>query len=128
MAMSSWGGGVRSVDFLTAYSSLTVPVSSSVPIVCSPRLSFNFPLSQCIGHRGSDVFPYGILSEVMTPQFTFWGKTGPNTINNRDLVHLFDPRVNALSYIFDNFQWEHCTESGWDFNDLFADSALKEQW
>lgn len=68
-----------------------------------------------MGHRGSDVFPYGILDEIMTPQFNFYGKVGPNMLNNRELVHLFDPNVNGLSYIYDNFDWEHCTESGYVF-------------
>lgn len=85
-----------------------------------------FSVMQCYGHRGSDVFPYGILSEVMTPEFTFYGKTGPNTINNRDMVHLFDPRVNALSYIYDNYDWDHCTAMGWDMNDLFDPAAANQ--
>lgn len=64
------------------------------------------------------MFPYGIMENVITPQFTLWGKTGPNKLSNRDMVHLFDPRVNALSFIYDNFQWDHCTDLGWDMNDL----------
>lgn len=72
------------------------------------------------------MFPYTILADEMTPLFTFWGETGPNTINNRDMVHLFDPRVNALSYIYDNFEWTHCAESGWDFNDLFSEEAANQ--
>ncbi|CAM9840116.1 unnamed protein product, partial [Sphacelaria rigidula] len=66
----------------------------------------------CTGHRGSDVFPYDILEEEFTPQFNFYGEFAPNTRTNRELVLLFDPRVDALPYIYDNYDWEHCTDSG----------------
>ena len=67
------------------------------------------------------MFPYGILDDLMTPHFTLFDETGPNTRSNRELVHLFDPSVNALNYIYDNFEWPHCAEQGYDMNDLFAD-------
>lgn len=90
----------------------------------TPRFVFG---NQCNGHRGSDVFPYGILEGMMEPHFTFFDQTGPNTMSNRDLVHLFHPSVNALPFIYDNFEWPHCSAQGWDFNDLFADGAKPEE-
>lgn len=65
---------------------------------------------QCNGHRGSDIFPYDIMTDVMTPQFTFYGKKAPNTMKNRMLIKLFDPSENALPFIYDNFEWSHCSE------------------
>lgn len=66
--------------------------------------------TQCYGHRGSDIFPYDILTDLITPQFTFYGKKAPNTLQNRALVRLFDPNENALPFIYDNFDWSHCAE------------------
>lgn len=82
---------------------------------------------QCTGHRGSDVFPYGIVEDLMTPHFTFFGETGANTYSNRELVHFFDPTVDALNYIYDSFEWPHCAAQGFDFNELFADSSDEER-
>lgn len=65
---------------------------------------------QCYGHRGSDIFPYGILSDLITPQFTFYGQKAENTLQNRALMKLFDPKENALPFIYDNFDWSHCSD------------------
>ncbi|CAN0329747.1 unnamed protein product, partial [Hapterophycus canaliculatus] len=65
----------------------------------------------CLGHRGSDVFPFGLLDndsngfEVIT------------TLTNRELLAEFDPRVNSLPYVYDTFKWEHCSDDGFDFDD-----------
>ncbi|CAM9893269.1 unnamed protein product [Pylaiella littoralis] len=79
----------------------------------------------CYGHRGSDVFPYDILSDLITPQFTFYGKKAPNTMQNRQLIKIFDPSENALPFIYDNFEWSHCAEMGYDFSDFFNPSTMK---
>ncbi|CAN0362543.1 unnamed protein product, partial [Laminaria digitata] len=71
----------------------------------------------CYGHRGSDVFPYNILTDLITPVFTFYGITGPNTISNREMIKIFDPSINALPFIYDNFEWPHCAAQGYDFKD-----------
>eukprot|EP00903_Cladosiphon_okamuranus_P011690 g10995.t1 len=79
----------------------------------------------CVGHRGSDIFPYGILTDFITPQFTFYGKKAPNTLRNRMLVKLFDPSENALPFIYDNFEWSHCADMGYDFSDFFDTETMK---
>ncbi|CBJ33496.1 tyrosinase [Ectocarpus siliculosus] len=79
----------------------------------------------CNGHRGSDIFPYDIMTDVITPQFTFYGKKAPNTMKNRMLIKLFDPSENALPFIYDNFEWSHCSEMGYDFSDFFDTSTMK---
>lgn len=48
------------------------------------------------------------MSDVITPQFTFYGKKAPNTMKNRMLIKLFDPSENALPFIYDDFEWSHC--------------------
>ncbi len=30
------------------------------------------------------------------------------------------PSVNMLSYIYDTFKWDHCAESGFDFDDAWT--------
>ena len=82
-----------------------------------------FSYLQCFGHLGSDVFPHGIMANLITPVFNFNGKAGPNTHTNRELVKFFDPSSQALSYIYDNFEWPHCLESGYDFRDFFDTST-----
>ncbi|CAM9627145.1 unnamed protein product, partial [Pylaiella littoralis] len=66
----------------------------------------------CSGHRGSDVFPFGLLD---TDIDGFTVKTGVrgnldtgNTFTNRQLLQAFDARSNSLSYVYDNFKWTHC--------------------
>ncbi|CAM9305494.1 unnamed protein product [Ectocarpus fasciculatus] len=79
----------------------------------------------CYGHRGSDIFPYDIMTNTITPQFTFYGKKAPNTMQNRMLIKLFDPSENALPFIYDNFEWSHCESMGYDFSDFFDTSTMK---
>ena len=52
-------------------------------------------------------------------QFTFYGTKGPNTFSNRELIKLFNPSENALPFIYDNFEWPHCTPLGYDFKDFY---------
>eukprot|EP00752_Nemacystus_decipiens_P012221 g10835.t1 len=79
----------------------------------------------CYGHRGSDIFPYDILTDFITPQFTFYGKKAPNTLQNRAVIRLFDPSENALPFIYDNFEWSHCADMGFDFSDFFDTNTMK---
>ena len=87
-----------------------------------------FSYLQCFGHLGSDVFPHGIMANLITSMFNFNGKVGPNTHANREIVNFFDPSSQALSYIYDNFEWPHCLESGYDFKDFFDTSTGKPGW
>lgn len=81
----------------------------------------------CSGHRGSDVFPFGLLDSD-TDGFTI--KTGVrensdtgNKLTNREALQAFDPRVNALPYVYDTFKWDHCVSEGVDFGDAWKESA-----
>ena len=74
----------------------------------------------CTGHRGSDVFPFGLLD---TDEDGFTIKTGVrgndetgNTLTNRELLQAFDPRSNSLPYVYDNFKWTHCEADGVSFD------------
>ncbi|CAN0199601.1 unnamed protein product, partial [Hapterophycus canaliculatus] len=72
----------------------------------------------CEGHRGSDVFPFGLL-DTDTDDFEtgIKGVGSGNTLTNRELLAAFDPRINSLSYVYDTFKWTHCAEGGLDFDD-----------
>lgn len=78
----------------------------------------------CNGHRGKDVFPFGLGSDEGSTGFM--ARTGirgdndaGNTINNRDLLQLLDPRLDGLNYIYDTFEWKHCAADGFDMNDTW---------
>ena len=81
----------------------------------------------CIGHRGSDVFPYGLLSSDVD---TFEVKTGirsnpvtGNELTNREVLASLDPRSNPLTYVYDTFKWEHCGPEGYDFDDAWRETV-----
>ena len=77
----------------------------------------------CVGHRGSDVFPFGILTSdragfgVQTDMLTQDG-TGVG-MTNRQVLAAVDPRLNNLTYIYDNFKWDHCAADGHNFDALW---------
>ena len=79
----------------------------------------------CVGHRGSDVFPFGILSDdgpgfdVQTGIISQDG-TGVG-LTNREVLAAIDPRLNNVTYIYDNFKWDHCTADGYNFGDLWIE-------
>ena len=80
---------------------------------------------RCLGHRGSDVFPYGLLT---LEEDGFEVKTGirsnpvsGNLLSNRDVMAAFDPRSNSLTYVYDTFKWDHCGPEGYDFNDVWGE-------
>ncbi|CAB1112225.1 unnamed protein product [Ectocarpus sp. CCAP 1310/34] len=54
----------------------------------------------CVGHHGSDVFPYFLL-DTDTDGFEV---------------------ANSLSYVSDKFEWSHCEADGFDFNDAWDDT------
>lgn len=76
---------------------------------------------------GKDVFPFGLASDEDNDN-DFQIRTGirgdndsGNTLNNREILRLLDPRVNSLNYIYDTFEWKHCMDDGINFNDAFGD-------
>lgn len=46
-----------------------------------------------------------------------------DTLTNRHALSAFDPRINALTYVYDSFKWEHCEADGFDFDDAWGDTA-----
>lgn len=81
----------------------------------------------CFGHHGSDVFPFGLLdSDVdgFQVRTQIRGHSdGGNTLTNREAMAALDPRANSLTYIYDNFKWDHCMLDGIDFNDAWEDTS-----
>lgn len=78
----------------------------------------------CLGHRGSDVFPFDLLANDVNDFTVQTGiKGGPvgggNTFTNREVLAALDPRINALSYVYDTFDWPHCTADGFDLKDAW---------
>lgn len=79
----------------------------------------------CVGHRGSDVFPFGLL-DTDDDEFTI--KTGVrenlttgNKLSNREVLQALDPRSSSMSYVYDTFKWMHCTDEGFDFDDAWGE-------
>ncbi|CAM9760402.1 unnamed protein product [Ectocarpus sp. 12 AP-2014] len=75
---------------------------------------------KCYGHGGSDVFPFGLLDNVddalkIKTGMQGNGETG-NTLTNREALAIMDGRFNNLPYVYDNFKWDHCLDSGIDFD------------
>lgn len=78
----------------------------------------------CMGHRGSDVFPFGLVDgSTFLPRTGIRGDTY-NTRTNREILELLDPRINSMSYVYDTFKWDHCKADGYDFDDAWAGDNL----
>lgn len=82
----------------------------------------------CVGHGGSDVFPYGMLDEKKDG---FTVKTGirgnpehGNRLTNREVLSAFDPHFNSLPYVYDTFKWTHCAGDGFDFDDAWGNAQM----
>lgn len=101
----------------------------------------------CVGHRGSDVYPFGLLNGTANDQVRTglidvkrWQEitdegaetssvrrsSGGNTLTNRELLRAFDPHENSLTYIYDTFRWDHCSALGFDFNDAREDASRND--
>lgn len=95
---------------------------------------------ECMGHRGSDVFPFGLwdgsldhivrtglMDAILTSESDddVGERDSPpnrqaagNTLTNRELLAALDPRQDSLTYIYDAFRWDHCMQKGFDFHDM----------
>lgn len=95
-------------------------------VVASDGTSYVIAVSlysdKCVGHRGSDVFPFGILKHDTADFNVRTGIKGNpmqgNIFTNREILEAFDPRQNKLNYIYDNFEWVHCAADGFDLRDI----------
>lgn len=79
----------------------------------------------CEGHRGSDIFPYQLLSKDANDFTVRTGikgnpDEGGNIFTNREALSAFDPRINSLPYVYDTFKWLHCEADGYNFNDAWT--------
>lgn len=81
--------------------------------------------ADCDGHRGKDVFPFGLLDSDAT-DFTVQAgikgnaPRGGHALTNRETLAALDPKVNALPYIYDTFKWTHCEADGVNMDDAWA--------
>lgn len=85
----------------------------------------------CVGHRGSDVFPFGLATDVGDVGFLArtaikGDEEGGNVLSNREILQALDPRVNRLSYIYDTFEWAHCVEDGINMDDAWQTPTAAE--
>lgn len=80
---------------------------------------------ECEGHRGKDVFPFGLLdsdANDFTVKTGIKGSApgGGNVLTNRRALEAFDPRINGLSYVYDTFKWAHCEKDEFNFDDAWV--------
>ncbi|CAN0340212.1 unnamed protein product, partial [Hapterophycus canaliculatus] len=122
------------MERLWMYSVLTGQVKNfewpdaDVTYTASDGTVYSEPISKyaedCMGHRGSDVFPFDLLANDVndfTVQTGIKGSPtgGGNTLTNREVLAALDPRINALSYVYDTFEWSHCAVDGFDLKDAW---------
>lgn len=78
----------------------------------------------CEGHRGSDIFPYGLLDtdvDEFTVRTGIQG-VGDSVPTNREVLEALSPLADSMSYIYDTFKWDHCAVDGYDFSDAWEDA------
>lgn len=78
----------------------------------------------CQGHKGSDIFPFGLAMDKGDAGFKArtaikGDEEGGNSLTNREILQALDPRVNKLSYIYDTFEWAHCDADGVHMSDAW---------
>lgn len=101
---------------------------SDVTITASDGTTYTESVSaysdSCVGHRGSDVFPFGLLKNDVAEFKVRTGIKGNtvsgNVLTNREVLAAVDPRKNMLPYIYDTFKWDHCAEDGYNLDDAWA--------
>lgn len=126
------------MERLWMYSVLTGQVTdfhwpdSDVTFTASDGTTYTESISiyseECKGHRGSDVFPFDLLSgdsNDFTVQTGIKGNAegGGNVLTNKQALAAFDPRVNGLSYIYDTFKWPHCEADGVNMSDAWMKAS-----
>ena len=100
-----------------------------VTYTASDGTTYTEPISvyseDCVGHRGKDIFPFGLLEADVndfTVQTGIKGNVpgGGNVFTNREALAGLDPRINALPYVYDTFKWTHCEADGFNMDDAWA--------
>ena len=70
-------------------------------------------ISNCYGHSKHDVIPF---------QFSI--KTSDDTnftqkfYTNHEVLEMASPEDPTLPYVYDTFEWSHCKDAGYDFDNL----------
>lgn len=85
--------------------------------------------ADCLGHRGSDVFPFGLLERDSTDfEIKTSLRNNPvtgNNLTNREVLQALDPRFSSKNYIYDSFTWEHCAADGVLFKDIWENASAQ---
>lgn len=64
-------------------------------------------LGGCEGHHGYDILPYEIqVKNSDSGIFEY------NQLSNAELLAAANPSLGMMPYIYDNFEWKHCSELG----------------
>ena len=64
----------------------------------------------CHGHFPNDAVPF---------KFALAHNDTQKTYTNAELYELADPLGTTLPFVFHHFEWPHCAEMGYDFEDIF---------
>lgn len=78
-----------------------------------PSTSFSIYGDSCAGHREDDIIPIPDLVPGL-----------PGNLTNGELYGLMDPSADTLDFVFDTFEWKHCTDYGIDFSNLTQGAVL----
>lgn len=68
----------------------------------------------CYGHMKHDVIPFQF--SIKTSDDT--NETVQKFYTNHEVLELASPEAPTLPYVYADFEWQHCKEAGYDFDDL----------
>lgn len=80
-----------------------------------PSSGYSIYGDTCSGHSASDVIPIDNLL------------VAGQDVTNAQLYDLMDPSADAMPFIFDTFEWAHCTTYGIDFHNLTLGLTLDQR-
>lgn len=63
----------------------------------------------CKGHHPADVVPFPVQAQYEDTGFE------ARTLSNIELYHLMDPHYSRLTYVYADFDWDHCEQMGVKF-------------
>ncbi|CAM9288362.1 unnamed protein product [Choristocarpus tenellus] len=88
------------------------------------EISIQLQKNECLGHGPLNKFPYGLITEQegIPIRLTLSGIKKKFTLTNLEMLGAMDPRNPTLSYVYDNFDWLHCTRDGINFDDVWDSS------
>ena len=76
--------------------------------------------NSCYGHNPNDYQPFtGDLFNLANKRNDY--------LTNRELYNLFDPGRDAVPYIYDNYEWPHCSMLGYDMTYSGTKSSYSEE-